>query len=83
VCCIDSELAASSSTEVREKAVLQALARFGGIEVDRGREGMDWCDAEGEELVADDAVDVQCSRVEPADEDAAEDPAARGGDDAA
>jgi hypothetical protein len=37
-----------------------------------------------EELVAGDAVDEQCSRVEAAADDAeAEDPAARGGDDAA
>jgi hypothetical protein len=83
---MDSELAVSSSMEARrEKAVLQALAHFGGIEADREREpGMDWCDAvEGEELAAGDAVDVQCLRVEPAEDDAAEDPAARGGDDAA
>jgi hypothetical protein len=83
---MDSGLAVSSSMEARrEKAVLQALAHFEGIGADRGREpGMDWCDAvEGEELAAGDAVDVQCSRVEPAEDDAAEDPAARGGDDAA
>lgn len=72
--------------EARERAVLQVLAHFGGTEADRGQEppGMDWCDAvEEEELAAGDAADVQCSRVGPAEDDAAEDPAARGGDDAA
>jgi len=74
----------SSNMGARVKAVLQALAHFEGIEADRGRTpGMDWSDAaEGEEL-AGDAVDVQCSRVEPAEDDAAEDPAVGGGDDAA
>jgi hypothetical protein len=83
VCYMDSELLVSRSMEAREKVVLD-LARSGGIEADRGWEpGMDWSDVvEGEELAAGD-VDVQCSRVEPAEGDAAVDPAGRGGDDAA
>lgn len=47
--------------------------------------GMGWSvAAEEEELAAGGAVDVQCSRVAVVGEDAeVEDPAARGGDDAA
>jgi hypothetical protein len=47
--------------------------------------GMGWnVAAEGEELAADGAVDVRCSRVEVVGDDAeVEDPAVRGGGDAA
>ena len=75
----------SRNMEARGKVVLLGLAHSGGIEADRGRElGMDWSDVvEGEELAAGGVADVQCSRVELAGGDAAEDPAGRGGDDAA
>jgi len=65
-------------------AVRLAQVRSARIEVNREQTGMRWSVAVvGEELVAGDAVDVQCSRVEVVEDGAAEDPAARGGDDAA
>lgn len=83
-CYKGSELLASRNTGARGKAVLLVLARFEDIEGGRGREpGTDWSDVVEEGAAAGDAADVQCSRVEPAGDDAAEDPAARGGDDAA
>lgn len=82
---MDSELLVSRSMEARVKVVLLGQARFGGIGADREWElGMDSSDVVEEEgPAAGDVVDVQCSRVEPAGGDAAEDPAGRGGDDAA
>lgn len=57
----------------------------GRIEVNRGQEGCMGSNVglEREELVAGGVVDVQCSRVEAVGGDGEEDPAARGGDDAA
>jgi hypothetical protein len=66
-------------------AVLQGLAHSGRTGADRGRGDMGWSvAAEEEELGAVDAVDARCSRVEVVEDDAeVEDPAARGGGDAA
>ena len=66
-------------------AVLRDLAHSGRTGADRGMGGMGWSvAAEEEELAADGAVDVRCSRVEVVGDDAeVEDPAARGGGDAA
>ena len=74
----------SRSMAARGKVVLLGQARFGDIEADREWEpGMDSSDVVEEEGLAAGDVDVQCSRVEPAGGDAVEDPAGRGGDDAA
>lgn len=60
------------------------LAHSERIAGDRGRKGTGWSAAAEEEPVAADGVDEQCSRVEVVAGDAeVEDPAARGGDDAA
>ena len=65
-------------------AVRLAQVRSARIGANREQKDMRWSVAVvGEELVADDAADVQCSRVEAVEDGAAEDPAARGGDDAA
>jgi hypothetical protein len=84
VCCMDSggnrsKLAAPGC------AVLRDLAHSGRTGADRGMGGMGSSVAAAEEeLAAGDAVDVRCSRVEVVGDDAeVEDPAARGGGDAA
>jgi hypothetical protein len=66
-------------------AVHRDLAHSGRTGADREMKGMDWSvAAEGEELAAGGAVDVQCSRVAVVGDDAeVEDPAARDEDDAA
>jgi hypothetical protein len=64
-------------------AVLQAQAHSEYTAGDRVK-GMDWSVAAVEEELAADDVGVQCSRVEVVGDGAeVEDPAARGGDDAA
>ena len=63
---------------------LLSLAHSERIAGARGRKGMGWSAAAEEEPVAADGVDERCSRVEVVGGDAeVEDPAARGGDDAA
>jgi len=77
-------LDAPCNMEVPEDAVHLALVRSARIGANREQKDMRWSVAVvGEELVADDVADVQCSRVEVVEGGAAEDPAARGGDDAA
>jgi len=65
-------------------AVLRDLAHFGCTGAGRGMGGMgSSVAAEEEELAAGGAVDGRCLRVEVVGDDGEEDPAARGGGDAA
>ncbi len=66
-------------------AAHRGLAHSDRTGADRETKGMGWSvEAEEEELAADGAVDVQCSRVAVVEDGAeAEDPAGSGGDDAA
>lgn len=74
-----------SRWEAPGRAVLQGLARSDRTGADRGMGGMGLrVAAEEEELAAGGAVDARCSRVEVVGGDAVEeDPAGRGGGDAA
>jgi hypothetical protein len=83
-CYMDSD-ESSSMADRLEDAAHQDLKRFAGrIAVNRVQEDMGLsAGLEGGELVADGVVDVQCSRVAAVEDDGEEDPAARGGDDAA
>ncbi len=74
-----------SRLEAPGRAVLRDLAHSDRTGADRGMGGKGWsAAAEEEELAAGGAVDVRCSRVEVVGDDAeVEDPAARGGGDAA
>ena len=66
------------------RAVLRDPAHSGGTGGDRGMGGMGSSAAsEEEELAAGGAVDGRCLRVEVVGDDGEEDPAARGGGDAA
>ena len=84
VCCMDSG-GKRSMLEAPGCAVPRGLAHSGRTGADRETKGTDWSvAAEEEELAAGGAVDVQCSRVAVVGDGAeVEDPAARGGDDAA
>ncbi len=84
VCYMDSG-GSRSMLEALERAARRGLAHSERTGGDREMEGMGWSvAAEGEELAADGAVDVQCSRVEVVGDDGVvEDPVGGGGDDAA
>jgi hypothetical protein len=84
VCYMDSG-GKRSRWEAPGRAVLRGLAHSDRTGADRGMGGMGLrVAAEEEELAAGDAVDVRCSRVEVVGGGAVEeDPAGRGGGDAA
>lgn len=69
--------------EAPADVVRLVLERLGSTGEDRVREGMDWSVAAEEEPAVGGAVDERCSTVAVAGDGEEEDPAARGGDDAA